>query len=199
MHLKFPTLNLKPQTCLPERHASNIKQTTYILHPISCILLLITYFSLLTSCGIYSFSGTSIPPDVKTFSVSEFNNQADIVVPTLSQTFTNALRDKFNTETNLTLIKADGDLSFDGVITGYRVTNVAPTGNETAALNRLTITVRVDFKNTKSEKGEEWTESFSRFADYPGTVNLSSVEGQLIDEIIDQIIQDIFNKAAVNW
>lgn len=164
----------------------------------SLLLVLSLLFTIISSCGIYSFSGASLSPDVKTFTVRLFSNQASIVVPTLSQTFTDALRDKINNQTNLTLLDREGDIEFNGVITDYSISFMAPTGNETAALNRLTISVRVDFENKKNPK-ENWSNSFFRFADYASTINLSSVENQLITEINQQLVQDIFNKAIVNW
>lgn len=161
-----------------------------------CLLLAAYFF--LPSCGIYSFSGASIPADVKTFSVSLFPNKASIVVPTLSQSFTDALRDKINNETTLDLVDKVGDYEFSGAITGYTITPIAPTGNATAALNRLTITIQVDFKNNKNGK-DNWNTAFSRFADYASTVNISSVENDLIRQINEQLVLDIFNKAIANW
>ena len=151
------------------------------------------------SCRVsYSFTGASISPNVKTVSIAYFPNNAGLVVPTLSRTFTDALRDYFTSQTNLNLVDRNGDLNLEGAITQYAVQPVAIQGNETAALNRLTIVVSVKFTN-KTDSKQVWENTFSRYQDYPSTENLVSVQGKLIGEITDQLVQDIFNKAVVNW
>ncbi|MEJ6737176.1 MAG: LptE family protein [Flavobacteriales bacterium] len=146
----------------------------------------------------YSFTGASIAEDVKTVSVKTFQSYAPLANANLSQTFTEALKDKFLSQTNLDLATRDGDLQFEGSINGYSVTSVAIQGNETAALNRLTITVKVKFTNTK-DKEANFETSFSRYLDYDSSQNLSSIEDELIKDINDQLTQDIFNKAVSNW
>ena len=152
----------------------------------------------LGGCGVYSFTGASISPDTKTISIDRFPNNAMTVEPTLSQKFTDALRDKFQRETNLTLLTKGGDLHIEGSITGYRTSPVAIQSNETAAMNRLTITVEVTFTNTVDDS-KSYKSSFSRYEDYPSTQNLSDVQETLIDQINEMLIQDIFDKAVVNW
>ena len=146
----------------------------------------------------YSFTGASISPNVKTISIPTLPNNAPLVVPTLSRTFTNALKDYFTSQTNLNIVERNGDLSLEGAITGYAVQPVAIQGNETAAMNRLTITVTMKFTNKTNEK-QNWENTFSRYLDYSSSVNLSSVQDGLILGITDQLVQDIFNKAVVNW
>lgn len=150
-------------------------------------------------CSInYSFTGASISPSVKTVSIPNFPNNAPLVVPTLSRTVTEALRDYFTSQTNLVVVDRQGDLNLDGTITQYSVQPVAIQGNETAAMNRLTITVNVKFTNRTDPK-QKWESSFSRYQDYSSSFNLVSVQDGLIKEITDQLVQDIFNKAVVNW
>lgn len=146
----------------------------------------------------YSFTGASIPVQAKSISIEYFPNQAPIVVPTLSQVLTDALRDRFTSQTPLNLVPRDGDLQIEGVITGYSTQPVAIQGNEQAALNRLTVTVRVKFINKYDEKAN-FEQSFSRFEDYPFTASLNSVQDALIQQIVDALVDDIFNKAVVNW
>ena len=161
------------------------------------VYILICFIAI--SCKVnYSFTGASIAEDVKTVSVKKFQSYAPLANANISQTFTEALKDKFLSQTNLDLVAKDGDLRFEGSITGYNVTSVAIQGNETAALNRLTITVKVKFTNTKDEKLDYET-SFSRYTDYESSQNLASIEDGLITEINDQLTQDIFNKAVSNW
>lgn len=163
------------------------------------IATLLFIIGLTTSCKInYSFTGASIPEDVKTVSINRFPNYAPLENVTLSQSFTEALKDIFLSQTNLTLVNKNGDLHFEGSIIDYKVTSIAIQGNETAALNRLTITVKVQFINTKDET-QNFETSFSRFTDYDSSKNLSSIEDGLIKDINNQLTQDIFNKAVSNW
>ena len=148
-------------------------------------------------CGIYSFSGASIPAEAKTVSVDYFPNHAQLVNPMLSNNFTNALRDAMNNQTTLDMVEIGGDLSFEGEITDYKTTPVAITG-QTAAMNRLTITVTVRFSN-RIDETKDFESSFSRYEDYPSSQDLISVQESLTATIIDQLVEDIFNKALVNW
>ncbi|MCX6234914.1 MAG: LptE family protein [Bacteroidetes bacterium] len=158
----------------------------------------IGFFVLLTGCHIYSFTGASISPEVKTISIKYFPNRAALVQPTLSQRFTDALKDKFMRETNLSLVENNGDLLIEGEVSGYNTQPVAIQSNQQAALNRLTITVKVKFVN-KFNESQNFETSFSRFQDYESSLSLADVEDGLIDVIDQDLIQDIFNKAVVNW
>ncbi|MFN0274213.1 MAG: LptE family protein [Chitinophagales bacterium] len=149
------------------------------------------------TCSL-SLSGTSIPPEIKSVTINYFPNQSAFVATTLSQTFTQTLIDKFNRESSLAIKDKGGDWEFSGAITEYRTSPIAPTGNETTALNRLTIGVKVEFKD-KIDDTRSWTQSFSRFSDYESTQVLSQVESDLIEEISEQLADDIFLKVAGNW
>jgi outer membrane lipopolysaccharide assembly protein LptE/RlpB len=154
--------------------------------------------SILQACGVYSFTGASIPPEAKTISIQQFINNAPLVQPMLSQRLTDALRDKFSSQTNLSQVSANGDLTFEGYISDYNTQPVAITGDETAALNRLTISVKVSYSNRFDEK-QNFEASFSRFEEYESSRSLSEVEDQLMEQIIDALVQDIFNRSVVNW
>lgn len=162
------------------------------------LYLTFLFLSFTTSCGIYSFTGASISADTKTVYIKTFPNFAPIIAPTLSQSLTEALKDKFISQTGLTLVENEGDLNFDGAITGYAVKPINISGNETAAQKQLTITVKVKFVNTKDQKNN-FDKSFARFADFDANVNLADVEEDLITEINSQLVEDIFNEAVVNW
>jgi hypothetical protein len=152
-----------------------------------------------TGCRVgYSFTGASVSPAVKTFSILYFTNTAPLVAPTLSRTLTDAMRDYFTSHTSLNLVERNGDINVEGNITGYSVQPVAIQGNETAAMNRLTITIGVKFTNRTNEK-QNFETTFSRYQDYPSSKDLSSVQDELITTINDQLVQDVFNKAVVNW
>ncbi|MCE1168114.1 MAG: LPS assembly lipoprotein LptE [Sphingobacteriia bacterium] len=151
------------------------------------------------SCSVsYSFTGASIPVEAKTISISYFPNQSLLVVPTLSQTFTDALKDRFVQQTPLDLIPENGDIAIEGVISDYTSRPTAIQGNDVAALNRLTITVKVKCVNKYDDK-QSFERSFSRFADYSSSQNLNSVQDALIEEIVSALTEDIFNNAVVNW
>ncbi|HOK38547.1 MAG: LptE family protein [Bacteroidales bacterium] len=163
------------------------------------ILLLLVLLALIYSCrGGYSFTGADISADIKTISISYFPNRATLVQPNLSNVFTETLKDRFNSQTNLEMVRSDGDLMFEGEIVNYTVSAQAFTGNETAALNRLTITVKVKFTNTK-EPQKSFEANFTRYADFVSTVSLSAVEEELIRQICDELVTDIFNRAVANW
>jgi hypothetical protein len=164
------------------------------------VLLLGTCFLILfQGCKVnYSMSGASISPDIKTFNVKYFQKATALGPSTLSQLFTEKLKDKFISQTNLKYAEKDPDLVFEGSITNYAVSPLAIQPNEVAARNRLTITVSVKFTNIKNEK-QNFETSFSRFADYNSNQSLTAVETDLITEIYDQLADDVFNKAFINW
>lgn len=160
------------------------------------VMVILTLWQL-EACS-YSFTGASISPAVKSISVSYLPNNALLVQPTLSRKLTEAIRDKFTSQSNLSLVSSNGDLNIEGEITGYTTEPVAITGEQTAALQRLKITVNIRFTNKQDPK-QDFETSFSRFQDYNSTRRLSEVEESLIDLINEELAQDIFNKAVVNW
>ena len=164
------------------------------------IAVLIAFmFSLcLAGCGIYSFSGTSIAPDVKSISVYTIENRAMKVNPSLSNTLTNALQDKYRRLTNLEMIPEEGDLEVSGIITNYDVTPTAVTSDEVASQNRLTITVRITYKNNRHEE-ENFEKSFAAFQDYDSNNSLDAVENGLCEDIVEILVEDIFNATVANW
>ena len=150
-------------------------------------------------CGIYSFSGTSIDPDVETISIEYFEYKAQKVNPSLSNDLTEALRTRFRRMTRLEQVEENGDLTIYGEVTGYSVSATAITAGEVAAQNRLTVTVKVDFTNRKHPDGDFEGKTFSAYADYDSTNSLDAVESTLCTEIIDKLIEDIFNATVAQW
>jgi len=153
---------------------------------------------MLKGCGVYSFTGASISPEVNSVQINHFPNEADLVNPTLSQEFTNALKEKFSAQTNLDVLDNNGDLVFEGAVRKYTTEPVAIQGDQTAALNRLSITVFVKFTN-KIEPEQSYETSFTQYREYSSTESLAAVEDGLVEEINADLIEDIFNKAVVNW
>ncbi|RXP54116.1 hypothetical protein EC396_09745 [Lutibacter sp. HS1-25] len=151
------------------------------------------------SCGIYSFTGTNINPNVKTIQVDFFPNNATLVEPTLSTIFTTSLQDLFLTQTNLEMVKSGGDLLYEGEITGYKISPMTATAEQTAAQNRITITVNVRFYNNKQEE-DNFERSFSFYYDFPANESLTgTLLSDAYDEILERITQDIFNASLAKW
>ena len=145
-------------------------------------MLGLTLMCFVTSCGVYSIE-----------------NNARTVVPSLSATLTEKLRQRILSQSSLSQVNNDmTDYDVSGAINGYDVTVASVTGKETSLLNRLTITVSITFKNKLNEKAN-FVQTFSRFADFSSDQNIQNVEVKLISEISDQLADDIFNKAFVNW
>ena len=154
---------------------------------------------LLHSCGIYSFTGTSIQPDVKTVTVNYFEYLAPKVNPSLSNQLTEAMQEKFLKLTKLELVDIDGDLELIGAVTGYDVKAASVTANEQVAMNRLTVTVKIEFINRKYPEENQENKSFSAYQDFDATQSLDAVEAGLCEEIVEQLCEDIFNGTVANW
>lgn len=169
---------------------------------ISWPLVFIILAQFMTGCKTmsinYSFSGVNISPEIETVNVDYFPNRAPVVQAQLSQLFTDALVDKIQSNTSLELVAAGGDISFSGEIRNYETKPTAITGDETAARNRLTISVRVVYTNNV-DPDDSFESSFSHYEDYDSSQNLADVESELIELIIENLMEDIFNKAFVNW
>ena len=146
----------------------------------------------------YSFSGASISPEVKTVAVQFFPNRANIVNPTLSQDFSDALRDQIRDQTSLIFMTSSGDVNFEGEIVEYRTSPLAITGDDRAAMNRFTIGIKVKFTNIIDPE-QDFEKVFNRYQDYDSSNDLSDVEEVLVEAILKQITEDIFNQAFVNW
>lgn len=154
------------------------------------------------SCGYkitYNLSGGSIPPEAKTFSVAYFPNNAPMVAPTLSNVLTEGLRDKFSRQTRLAQVEEGGDFAFEGEITNYSSTTASVSSGDYALQNRLTITVKVNFQNAVDQTLSFNAKTFSAYADYDSSQLLIDVQDQLIEEIVDDLVNDIYMAAAGNW
>ena len=121
------------------------------------------------------------------------------VNPSLSNTITNALQDKFRRLTKLEMLTEGGDLEISGMITNYDVTPTAITSNEVASQNRLTISVKISFTNNLHEKESFKDKSFAAFQDYDSNMSLDAGEASLCDEIVEILVEDIFNATVANW
>ncbi len=163
------------------------------------ILIYIIALVCVVSCGIYSFSGTSIQSDVKTITINYFDYKALKVNPTLSNDLTEALRNQFRKMTNLEQVDMDGDLEITGEITNYDVKATAITAGDVASQNRLTVSVKVSFVNRKHPEDDFTNKSFSAYSDFDATNSLDAVESTLVSEIIEKLVDDIFNASVAQW
>lgn len=152
---------------------------------------------LLSGCGIYSHTGASVG-DAETVSVAYITNMASIVNPLLSQNMAEKLRQKFVNETPLKLVANEGDLTFSGKILTYDIKPAAVQGNQTNALNRLTISIEVVFENKKAAD-KNFTKTFTNNIDFNATDNFQTKETELSGKVVDMLVQDIFNAAFINW
>ncbi|MBR1705639.1 MAG: LptE family protein [Bacteroidales bacterium] len=162
------------------------------------ILTLIAAALTTVACGIYSFSGTNIQPDVKSITIPYVEYKALRVNPSLSNDLTEALQDKFRKLTRLEQVDVDGDLELVCEVTGYDVKATAVTAGEFAAQNRLTITVKVTFTNRKYPE-DDLEKSFSAYEDYDSNNSLDAVEAGLCETIVEKLVEDIFNATVAQW
>ncbi|MGB1309297.1 MAG: LptE family protein [Oceanihabitans sp.] len=161
------------------------------------ILLIIT--TTFFACGPYSFTGASIAPDIKTFQVNYFQNNSVLIEPGLDRDFTIALQDIITNQTNLNLVNNNADLVYEGEITEYRISPTTATSNNTAAQNRLTMSVNVRFYNRKNED-DDFEQRFSFYYDYNGSAQLVGAQKDAaLADIFERLTQDIFNASLAKW
>jgi hypothetical protein len=177
-------------------------------------IAILSFFAIListNSCTIggkgwsagYSFGGVNVSSDIKSAGVAHFQNNAPQIQPQMAQKLTEKLKDKITSQTRLTIANGlNGDVNFEGIIVDYSTQPVAPQGGAvvTAALNRLTIKVSVKYTNSKDSK-TDYEQEFSRYYDFPASQNLTTVENsdKKYEDMLDELITDIFNRAFVNW
>ncbi|MFT3737491.1 MAG: LptE family protein [Breznakibacter sp.] len=163
------------------------------------ILFLVAIFCFTGGCSIrMTFTGASIPEDLKTVSVQYFENRAPLINPTLSQTFTESLKDRITNESRLILRNGNGDVDFSGEITDYSVRPMAIQADAVSAETRLTMQVKVRYRNFKNPK-DNWEQTFSAYEDFKSELNINQVEEELVKSIIDKLTENIFSKAFANW
>ena len=161
--------------------------------------LMIGVFTLILGCGAYSFTGISLSSDTKTFQVNYFQNTAALIEPGIERDFTLALQDLILNQTNLDLVKSNGDIIYEGEIVEYRISPTTATSSNTAAQNRLTIGVNLIFTNTNDEEAD-FEKRFTFFYDYAGSAQLvGSQKTTAVEEIFERITQDVINASLANW
>ena len=157
------------------------------------------FISITPSCKVsYSFTGANLSPEVKTFTVYYFPNRARLINPTLSQSFTEKLRDKLQRQTSLNELSEDGDIEFEGQITGYEFRPMAVQKDDLSSQTRLTVTLKLKYTNHKVPE-DDFEKNFSAYEDFDSSLPISSVEDELTDAIIEKLTEDIFNATIANW
>ena len=175
--------------------AFSLKKVTFINGSLAFILLLMG----IASCTV-SFKGITIPPEVNTYFVGRFEVYPEDFPIQFAQDFAEKLRDKVRRESRLSYTDTDPDVEFRGAIAEYLVTEEAPQAGETTSFNRLTIAVQVEYvNNVKEEDTWDRPKRFPFFLDFPADQNLIDVQDDLVDQIYDQLVEDIFNKTFTNW
>jgi len=160
---------------------------------------LVSLLTLVVGCGAYSFTGISISAETKTFQVNYFQNNSALVEPGIERDFTLALQDLILNQTNLGLVKSNGDILYEGEIVEYRISPTTATASNTAAQNRLTIGVNVRFVN-KNDEEADFEKRFSFFFDFEGSAQLiGSQKTTAIEEIFERVTQDVVNASLANW
>jgi len=170
----------------------------HLLYGISgLVLILMAVF--VPACKVsYTFTGASIAADVKTFSVYYFPNRARLINPTLSMDITEKLKERLLKQTSLREQTENGDLVFEGQITEYEVRPMAIQKEDMAAQNRLTIGVKLKFTNNRDHE-QDFERTFSAFEDFSSSLSLSDVESSIVPEILEKLMDDIFNATIANW
>ncbi|GHT47138.1 hypothetical protein AGMMS49965_25060 [Bacteroidia bacterium] len=154
----------------------------------------------LTACSIsYGFQGGKLNYDVvKTITIQDFPNRATLVNPNLAPTFERALRDRFVEQTRLTAVNNNADIEIEGEITGYDIMGTAVKEDAYASQTRLTVGIRVSYTNHK-EDGSDVNQTFTAFREFPASSSLTDVEDALINEIVKEIVDMVYNATVANW
>jgi hypothetical protein len=148
----------------------------------------------------YSLTGASTS-GAQTALVTYFTNNALTVEPSLAQKLTDALKNEVISQTNLSLAVKDGDVTLEGSVTGfdYRPQGISGGNSLIPNSNRLTVTLKVKYTNIKDHHFD-YDQSFSRYIDEVSTLTLDQVVASSdYTTLINQLADDIFQKAFVNW
>lgn len=166
----------------------------YIIYQFTALLFCL----ILSSCGAYNFTGTG-KIDAETFQVNYFLNNAELVEPGIERTFTIQLQDLLVNQTSLNMTNSNADLVYEGEITQYRVSPMTATADQTAAQNRLYVSINVRFTNKKNPE-DDFEKTFSHFYDYPANEQLIGARlSTALNEIYERITQDVFNASLAKW
>ena len=160
-------------------------------------ILIAVFVVIAQGCGFYNFTGGNVG-SAETFQVNRFENNSPIIEPGLDRDFRLALQDLITNQTNLSYATSGGDLLYEGEITEYRIAPMSATSQNTAAQNRLTISVNVRFYNA-TKPDDDFEQRFSFFYDFPAATSVNAIKSEAHEVIFERITQDIFNESLANW
>jgi len=164
----------------------------------TCSFLAVLIFMIFSLGSCYSFKGASLSPDLKTIQISNIKMEIAGGPTNLALETNEKIKEYFQRNTSLKLASTNPDLLLEGTIVGYDLTPQAPTSDDKAGINRLTL--RIQFRLTnRLDENKNFEQEFSFYQDFPQNQTLSQVEKSLIPKLLDQIILDLFNKMAGDW
>lgn len=168
-------------------------------HNLKLIVGVFAFLIIVLGCSVnVTFKGSSVPDNIKIASVQYFENRAPYINPALSQSFTEALKDRITSESRLIVRTGVGDVDFSGEIVGYETRPMAIQADALSQETRLTVTIKVRYNNFKDPR-LNWESNFSAYQDFPSESNITAIEDELVTLIVDEITQNIFNKAFSDW
>jgi len=165
---------------------------------IMCKKILIFLFGSIFLSSCYSFKGASLSQDLKTIQINNIRMETAGGPTNLGLTINEKVKEYFQRNTTLKIINQNPDLLLEGTIVGYEMTPQAPTSDDKAGLNRLTMKIQFSLVNRLDET-KNFDQEFSFYQDFPQNQTLTQVEKNLIPKLVDQIILDLFNKIAGDW
>lgn len=150
-------------------------------------------------CAMYSFSGSSLSPAVKTFSIQDFKSQVALGPPDLAQEFTQRLGDELIQKTRLKQLDANGDIQFEGTVTQFKYTPIMP-NDEGAKMGRIKLTIAVELSYIVDDEAFQFNKKvFEQSEDMDAMLSMYAEEPKLVEAILDKLIKDIFNASVGNW
>ncbi|PRY15721.1 lipopolysaccharide assembly protein [Pontibacter ummariensis] len=173
-----------------------LKTRTLLLNVALVLLLLVC-----NSCGIYSFTGTTISPDIKSITIQTFENSTGEGPSNLSLIVTNNFKEYYRRNTNLILAQGEGDLQLEGQIVSFTYTPAAiqrEGQQDIAGLNRLTLGVQIRFANAKQPE-KDFDRLFSISQDFPQDLDITQLSTAQIEQLTERLVADVFNKTVADW
>lgn len=167
----------------------------------SCFLFLFLSVLLLGACTVsYKFNGASIDyTKIKSISIADFPNMAEgSMYPTLSQEFSENLRNIYTRQTKLTILKSAGDMHLEGEITGFNLTSMAISADSYSSETKLTVTIKVRFTNSKQLE-DDFEKQYSASQTFSADNQLMDVQEALLKLIMEEICESIYNDTVAKW
>ena len=164
------------------------------------VLAVLASAFLMQGCKVsYGLNMASIDYNTtKTFSIETFSNRAAYQWAPMAPMFNSTLSNKYNDQTKLRQVRRDGDLALSGEITSYDQTNKSIAADGYSSMVQLRMSVKVKFTNNKNHE-DDFDRSFSASRDYDSSQQLAAVQEELVQQMIDDIIDQVFNATVAKW